>query len=165
MNFAPLGGEIVGRGRNSWDTGTHKQAINSGMPSSRIIAALQMAYTFATNVTRLVISLATAEQEARNIISHKGPNFIIRISVLTCNISPCEYPTTIHTFALPSNIKCISTTPRSVTMIPHSFLNNSVPLPIHFNQSRETSTSFLILGRLGSQLLLNLQRYKMSGVV
>jgi hypothetical protein len=96
-----------------------------------------MAYPFATNVTRLAISLATAEQEACNI-SHKGPN-IIRISVLTCTISPLEYPSTIHMFILPSNIKCISSTIlKSVTMLPHSFLNKRVPLPIHFNHSRKT---------------------------
>ena len=46
----------------------------------------------------------------------QGPN-IICISILTCNISPCEYPSTIHTFALPSNIMCISTTLKSVTML------------------------------------------------
>jgi hypothetical protein len=75
---------------------------------------------------------------------------------------PPRVPSTIHMFALPSNIKCVSTIFKSVTMLQHSFLNKGVPLPIHFNQSRETSSSFLIPGQLGSQLLLNLQRYKMS---
>ena len=121
---------------------------NSGMPSSRN--------------RRTTDGLPTYNKCDK--FSHRGPN-IIRISVLTCNISPREFSvpaSTIHMFALPSNTKCIKTTLKSVTMFPESFLNMDVGLQCISTGVGKLGSSFFIPGRLGSNLLFNLQRYKMS---